>query len=70
MILTGDFEKPSDLKQVFGANVDFVGKKVVFDVGGNKIRTVTKIKFGERIVIVTHVLTHDEYDLGKWKDEL
>ncbi len=63
-----NFSGPRDLKQLFGANVDFVGHQTVFDVGGNKIRTITKITFGQKIVLVTHVLTHAEYDKDKWKE--
>ena len=58
---------PQDIKNLFGVNVDFVGNQTVFDVGGNKIRAITKIEFGVKIVLVTHVLTHNEYDKDKWK---
>jgi mRNA interferase HigB len=63
-----DFGGPQDLKQMFGASVDFVGQQIVFDVGGNKIRTISKVTFGQRIILVTHVLTHAEYDKNKWKE--
>jgi len=63
-----DFTSPQDLKALFGGNVDFVGAQIVFDVGGNKVRAITKVSFGVRIILVTHVLTHKEYDKGKWKD--
>jgi mRNA interferase HigB len=63
-----DFENPHDMKQFFGVNADFVNHQAVFDVGGNKIRTITKIQFGIKTVLVTHVLTHTEYDKNKWKE--
>jgi len=63
-----DFKKPLDIKQMFGGNVDFVGYQTVFDVGGNKVRAITKIAFGVNVVLVTHVLTHNEYDEDKWKE--
>lgn len=63
-----DFGGPQDLKRIFGANVDFVGRRTVFDVGGNKIRAITRITFGQKIVLITHVLTHAEYDKNKWKE--
>jgi len=68
LIQGNDFQSPHDLKQLFGRNVDFVGDQTVFDVGGNKIRAITKIRFGLKVVLVTHVLTHAEYDKNKWKD--
>ncbi len=63
-----DFRTPHDMKRMFGANVDFVGGQTVFDVGGNKVRAITKIVFGVKVVLVTHVLNHADYDKNKWKD--
>jgi mRNA interferase HigB len=39
----------------------------VFNVGGNKFRVVCVIHFNRRKLFVRCVLTHKEYDLGKWK---
>lgn len=64
----GDWLNPNDVKQTFGVNVDFVGKQTVFDSGGNKARLITKINFPVKIVLVTHVLAHSDYDTGKWKE--
>jgi mRNA interferase HigB len=61
-------DSPQGIKQIFGGNVDFVGGQTVFDVGGNKIRAITKIAFGVKVVLVTHILTHAEYDRNKWKE--
>ncbi len=68
LIEGAEFKNPQDVKQMFGGNVDFVGSQTVFDVGGNKVRAITKIAFGVKVVIVTHVLTHTEYDKDKWKE--
>ena len=68
LIEGAEFKNPQDAKQMFGGNVDFVGSQTVFDVGGNKVRAITKIAFGVKVVIVTHVLTHTEYDKDKWKE--
>lgn len=68
LIESVNFENTHDLKQMFGVNVDFVGSQIVFDVGGNKVRAITKIQFGIKIVLVTQVLTHTDYDKNKWKD--
>jgi mRNA interferase HigB len=65
LIESQDFKSPLRL---FGVNVDFVGSKTVFDVGGNKVRTITVVEFGIKLVIVTDVLDHREYDKNKWKD--
>lgn len=63
-----DFRTPQDMKRMFGVNVDFVGLQTVFDVGGNKVRAITKISFGVKIILVTHVLRHSDYDKNKWKE--
>ena len=68
MIEGAIWNSPSDVKQTFGVNVDFVGKQTVFDSGGNKARLITKIQFPLKIVLITHVLDHSEYDDDKWKE--
>jgi len=54
---------------MFANKVDIVGEQVVFDVGGNKVRAITKIQYGSSIILITHILTHSEYDKEKWKDK-
>ena len=68
MIEGADFKSTQSVKDLFGANVDFVGQQAVFDVGGNKIRAIKKVQYGAKIVLVTHVLTHKEYDKDQWKE--
>lgn len=69
IVEAAQWKTPNDVKNTFGANVDFVGKQVVFDIGGNKARIIAKILYGIiQIVNVTHVLDHAEYDANKWKD--
>ena len=46
---------------------DKVGDKVVFNIGGNKYRLITVIHFNRGKVFVRDVLTHKEYDEGRWK---
>ncbi len=62
------FKTPQDVKDLFGVNVDFVGPQTVFDVAGNKVRAITRIEYGVQYLIVTHVLTHTEYDKNKWRE--
>jgi len=39
----------------------------VFNIGGNKYRLISVIKYRWQIVCIRHILTHAEYDEGKWK---
>jgi mRNA interferase HigB len=67
LIRETDFVSIVDLRRTF-PTADAVGGKTVFNVGSNKVRTITEIQYGIAMVIVTHVLTHAEYDRGRWKD--
>jgi mRNA interferase HigB len=41
----------------------------VFNIGGNKYRLITKIKYARQVIYIRRVLTHPEYSKEKWKDE-
>lgn len=58
----------SDVKNAF-ASASSVGNCVVFNIGGNKYRLVTRIFYRNQKVYVLRVMTHKEYDEGKWKKE-
>lgn len=59
-------QHPPDLKKTFGS-VDVVSPQTVFDIGGNKWRLIAEIHYQDQTVVVTHFLTHKEYDTNKWK---
>lgn len=40
----------------------------VFNICGNKYRLVVRIRYEYRLANVRYVLTHVEYDAGKWKE--
>lgn len=60
------FESFAALRETF-PSVDKVGKFVVFNIGGNKYRLIAVMHFNRRRVYVRQVLTHREYDEGKWQ---
>lgn len=62
-----DFSSFSDLRLHF-PSADQVGKLTVFNIGGNKVRLVTAIHYNRRKLYIRAVLTHTEYDQGKWKE--
>ncbi len=57
-----------DVKASF-ASASNVGDCVVFNIGGNKYRLITRIRYATQKVFVLKVMTHREYDEDKWKDE-
>jgi mRNA interferase HigB len=57
----------SDVKQTCSNSVDQFGRCTVFDIGGNKFRLITHIKYDWKTVFILHVLTHRDYDRGLWK---
>jgi mRNA interferase HigB len=46
-----------------------VGNCVVFNIGGNKYRLVTRVFYRSHKVYILKIMTHAEYDENKWKDE-
>ncbi len=54
---------PQDIKNDFGATVDFVAdNRVIFDIAGNKSRLVAHVSYRYKRVLVKFVGTHREYD--------
>ena len=48
-------------------HADIVGRYVVFNVAGNHYRLVAEIHFESQLLFIRRILTHKEYDKGKWK---
>ena len=43
----------------------------MFDIGGNKYHLIARVCYDRgKLLFVRHVLTHSEYYLGDWKDEM
>jgi len=57
-----------DVKATY-ASASLVGDCVVFNIGGNKFRLITKINYATHNVFIRAVLTHEEYDEGQWKQD-
>lgn len=65
-IRNSDFLNFNDLHLAF-PTADKVDDLIVFDIGGNKYRLIASVHFNRGRVYIRHVLTHSEYDRGKWK---
>ena len=62
-----NFRSFAELKTAFPSS-DQVGKLTVFNIGGNKARLIAAIHYNRKKVYIRAVLTHGEYDRGKWKE--
>ena len=56
-----------ELKQALGS-ADYVRPYVVFNIAGNKYRLVALVNFELGVVSVERVMTHAEYDRGRWRE--
>ena len=65
---TVDWSSWAEIKTEF-ATASHVGNCVVFNIGGNKYRLIARVLFPSHKVFILKVMTHREYDDGKWKDE-
>ncbi len=63
----GEFSSIAELRKVF-PTADKVGKLTVFNIGGNKVRLIAAIHYNRKKVYIRAVLTHKEYNLGKWQE--
>lgn len=47
-------------------HADVVGLYTVFNIAGNRYRLIAAIKYRWAVVYVREILTHVEYNKGKW----
>jgi mRNA interferase HigB len=63
----GSFSNIAEIRAVF-PTADRVGKLTVFNIGGNRVRLIAAIHYNRKRVYIRAVLTHAEYDEGRWKE--
>ncbi len=61
------FRSFAQLRKTF-PDADRVDRLTVFNIGGGKARLIAAIHYNRQKVYIREVLTHDEYDRGKWKE--
>lgn len=61
------FQNFARLRETF-SQADQVGKFTVFNIGGNKVRLIAAVHYNRNKIYIRHVLTHDQYDAGKWRE--
>lgn len=62
-----NWQNLAELKQTYPA-ADLVGRYIVFNIKGNSYRLIARIVYRSQTVFVIKVMTHEEYDLGRWKE--
>lgn|SRR3989338_371209 len=65
-IEANSFKHLNELKQTFGS-ADYVRPYIVFNISGNKYRLIALVNYQIGAVFVEQILTHREYDRGKWR---
>jgi mRNA interferase HigB len=53
---------PGQLKAQYGTASILKGRRVVFDICGNKYRLVVEVEYSQEIVLVKFIGTHKAYD--------
>jgi len=41
---------------------------VQYNIAGNKVRLIAAVHYNRNKIYIRHVLTHQAYDAGKWKE--
>lgn len=50
-------------------SAEAVGNLTVFNIRGNRYRLVVDLVYASQRIYIKSVLTHAEYDKGKWKND-
>jgi mRNA interferase HigB len=66
VVRRANWKTPAELKQVY-RNADFVARRTVFNIAGNKYRLIARVNYQTQRVFFLYILTHAEYDKGAWK---
>jgi len=57
-----EWNNPQDVKEKYGSASIIGGKRVVFNIKGNKCRLVVKINYKMKIIYIRFIGTHKEYN--------
>lgn len=55
-----------EVREIF-PHADIVGKFTVFNIKGNDYRLIAEINYRKQTIYVRYVLSHQEYNKGRWK---
>ncbi len=56
----------AEVRQTY-PHADLVGHYTVFNIRGSHYRLIAEINYQFQQILIREILTHEEYDLAKWK---
>ena len=65
-IKKSDFQNIEEIRSLY-PHADKVGRRTIFNIGGNNYRLITRINYRSQKVFIVRILTHSEYDKNQWK---
>lgn len=68
LVTENNFDSFPHLNSIF-PTADYVKPYTVFNISGNNFRLITEISYLENVIIIDLILTHAEYNKGRWKNE-
>ena len=63
-----DWNGLNDVRKTW-ARTDTFGTCTIFDIKGNAYRLIVWINYKTQKIFIKHVLTHAEYDKGRWEND-
>jgi mRNA interferase HigB len=66
IVENAEWDHVPSMRQTF-SSADPVGSYVIFNIGGNKARLAAIVKFQQKQVIVSQILSHTDYDRRDWE---
>lgn len=68
VVKNSEWKHLQEVKAIY-PKAEAVGNFTVFNLKGNKYRLVVGIDYEKGIVYYKYLLTHAEYDKGRWKND-
>jgi mRNA interferase HigB len=68
MVKRASWNSIIDVRKTY-PHADAVADFTVFNIGGNKYRLATYIKYRSRRVYIRYVMTHEEYSREDWRKQ-
>ena len=67
-VKSADWSSFSGVRDVY-RHADIYQDCVIFNIGGNKFRLITKIRYPKKRIYIRFILSHSDYDKNLWKTD-